>query len=151
MVFGIVGKQPARLFLGLGLNRSAQKAKTALRAAQMREHGFDPFTLFAQVIELANDGKKIAAIAAYRAETGADLIAAKGARAAANTTQTSKHCGLVVFLASEFDGYLAELIRGDRAAVDEPASFTSWAFVAKEDVIDEARQYGGQQFARLPR
>ncbi len=69
----------AILFLGLGLNRSAQKAKTALRAAQMRQQGLGPLTLSAHVIELANNGKKIAAIAAYRAETGTDLIAAKGA------------------------------------------------------------------------
>jgi hypothetical protein len=65
------------------------------------------------------------------------------AQAAAAAKDTSTHRGLVVFVDPEFDGYLAELIRGlEREAAQNPASFARWALVVKDDVVEEASQFG---------
>ena len=60
---------------------------------------------------------------------------------AAKAMQGSKGRGLVVIVGPDFDGYLAELVRGlaKEAAV---APFARYALVVKDDELDEVRQYG---------
>jgi hypothetical protein len=68
------------------------------------------------------------------------------ASAAATEAGAHKNDGFVVFLAPEFNGYLAELIRGLKGEAErEPPLFTRWAFIVNDDVVDEMLQYG--QFA----
>ena len=55
----------------------------------------------------------------------------------------SDKCGLVIFVAADFDGYLAELIRGlEAGAARDCPPFTRWALVVRDDVMDEVSQYG---------
>ena len=62
---------------------------------------------------------------------------------AAAATQGSKSHGLVVFVGLDFDGYLAELVRGlKNEAAENSAPFARWALVVKDDLIEEVRQYG---------
>ena len=57
---------------------------------------------------------------------------------AAAATQGSKSHGLVVFVGLDFDGYLAELVRGlKNEAAENSAQFARWALVVKDDLIEE--------------
>jgi hypothetical protein len=51
--------------------------------------------------------------------------------------------GLAVFVARDFDGYLAELLRGlEKTAEDGDAPFARWALILRDDEIGEADLYG---------
>jgi hypothetical protein len=50
--------------------------------------------------------------------------------------------GLAVFVARDFDGYLAELLRGLENAAGGDAPFARWALIVGDDEIGEADLYG---------
>ncbi len=62
---------------GLTLLVASRKRRFEIRAAKMRAQGLDPMALSDRVKRLADEGRKIAAIKAYREESGASLLEAK--------------------------------------------------------------------------
>jgi hypothetical protein len=71
----------------------------------------------------------------------ADVAAAIAGAAAASGHATTK--GLVVVIDPDFDGYLAELVRGLATAAAAPApAFARFALIAPDGVVSEARAHG---------
>jgi len=61
----------------------------------------------------------------------------------AGTRPELKERGLVVFVGPDFDGYLAELVRGlEEEAAKGNAPFARWALVVEDDKMGEVHQFG---------
>ncbi|MGJ0505970.1 MAG: hypothetical protein ACR652_02300 [Methylocystis sp.] len=72
------------------------------------------------------------------------VVAADVAQALA-AAQPDAAAGLVVVIDPDFDGYLAELMRGLAAAAAAPApAFARVALVAPDDMLAEAGRHGGE-------
>jgi hypothetical protein len=80
--FSILLEAALILYLGIAWSAIAlnvRKRRAETRAEWIRQHGLDPTIASDHVRQLAASGAKIAAIVAYRVETGADLREAKNA------------------------------------------------------------------------
>jgi hypothetical protein len=77
-----------------------------------------------------------------------DVAAAITAAAAAPGHAPTK--GMVVLIDPDFDGYLAELVRGLATAAVAPApAFARFALIAPDGVVSEARSHGGDFAMRI--